>query len=703
MGLTLDACIVCVLLCIGFSSSLRTFKIPQALDQNIGASPVIFDDSPGLGRQFEGIGAISGGGATSKLLINYEKKIRDEILDYLFKPNFGASLQIFKVEIGGDVQSTDGTEASHMHNSWEENYQRGYEWWLMQEAKRRNPNIKLYALPWGFPGWIGQGKRDPYAKPEVTADYIIKWISAAKSVYNLTIDYVGIWNERHYDITYIKTLRKMLDERGFSQTLIIGADESWEIAVDIEKDLDLASTIHAIGCHYPGTKSSAEAQRTGKALWASEDYSTYNDQVGGGCWARILNQNYVNGLITATISWNLIGSYYPDLPFYRDGLMTAVQPWSGHYNVTTPIWMTAHTTQFVPVGWRYLSHGHGVGQLPNGGSFVSLTNEAKDQLTIVIETMTHDHSKCIRPSLPPYDVKPQNITVTLKGSFATVSQLNVWSSKLYFNGSASPMFQKLLPLVLKNGKGKLSLGLDEIYTLTTMSTGLKGSYPTPPSPKPYPLPYSDNFEALQISQEPLNLAPQVGSFEIVKSKNASHNLVCRQTVLHPPIKWCPFTLSFPMAVIGDYSWKDIEVSVDFEIPSVNGTDAIFVAARVDEGGCNVFAAHGIYFFVFANDGKFLVANDLARTKVLTEGYVLYDPGWHNITLTVNGSQAIGYFDGVQYFTLQIPDKPTNGWAAIGTDSFGLADFDNLSIDSAQAALARRNSRSRSLFFESEKH
>lgn len=30
----------------------------------------------------------------------------------------------------------EGTESSHMHNSWDENYERGYEWWLMTEAKR---------------------------------------------------------------------------------------------------------------------------------------------------------------------------------------------------------------------------------------------------------------------------------------------------------------------------------------------------------------------------------------------------------------------------------------------------------------------------------------------------------------------------------------------------------------------------------------
>jgi hypothetical protein len=29
-----------------------------------------------------------------------------------------------------------GTESSHMHEEWDENYQRGYEWWIMTEAKK---------------------------------------------------------------------------------------------------------------------------------------------------------------------------------------------------------------------------------------------------------------------------------------------------------------------------------------------------------------------------------------------------------------------------------------------------------------------------------------------------------------------------------------------------------------------------------------
>src|SRR5208282_5609120 len=95
-------------------------------------------DGSGKGRIFEGIGGVSAG-ASSRLLLDYPEPQRRQILDYLFKPNYGASLQHLKVEVGGDTNSTDGSEPSHMHTRTDENYDRGYEWWLMTEAKKRNP------------------------------------------------------------------------------------------------------------------------------------------------------------------------------------------------------------------------------------------------------------------------------------------------------------------------------------------------------------------------------------------------------------------------------------------------------------------------------------------------------------------------------------------------------------------------------------
>ena len=56
-------------------------------------------DSSRPGPRFDGYGAISGGGATSRLLFSYDEATVSNILDYLFKPQFGASIHHLKVEV----------------------------------------------------------------------------------------------------------------------------------------------------------------------------------------------------------------------------------------------------------------------------------------------------------------------------------------------------------------------------------------------------------------------------------------------------------------------------------------------------------------------------------------------------------------------------------------------------------------------------
>ena len=110
------------------------------------------------GPRFDGIGAISGGGGETVLLPSYPAQQRDEVLDYLFKPSFGAALHILKLEIGGDGLSTDGAEPSHMHLGDEPpNFQRGYEFWVAKEAKARSNRTLIYGLPWEWPAWVGNG------------------------------------------------------------------------------------------------------------------------------------------------------------------------------------------------------------------------------------------------------------------------------------------------------------------------------------------------------------------------------------------------------------------------------------------------------------------------------------------------------------------------------------------------------------------
>ena len=49
-----------------------------------------------------GLTTAVGGGAA--FLLAYREPQRSEIMDWMFKPDFGASLQILKVEVGSDDQ-----------------------------------------------------------------------------------------------------------------------------------------------------------------------------------------------------------------------------------------------------------------------------------------------------------------------------------------------------------------------------------------------------------------------------------------------------------------------------------------------------------------------------------------------------------------------------------------------------------------------
>src|SRR3954451_8148767 len=159
------------------------------------ATAITINGSSG-GRVFDGVGAISGGGGNSRLLIDYPEPQRGDILDYLFKPGYGAAMQILKVEVGGDTNSTSGAEPSHEHTRGNVNCDRGYEWWLMGQAKARNPNIKFVGLTWGAPGWVCKGNfwsSDGVAFP-------VAWVGFPSSP-GPTICHPGGWNERGRDVT----------------------------------------------------------------------------------------------------------------------------------------------------------------------------------------------------------------------------------------------------------------------------------------------------------------------------------------------------------------------------------------------------------------------------------------------------------------------------------------------------------------------
>eukprot|EP00042_Codosiga_hollandica_P057702 m.858006 g.858006 ORF g.858006 m.858006 type:complete len:846 (-) comp59651_c0_seq6:65-2602(-) len=557
--------------------------------------------------------------------------------------------------------------------------------WLMTEAKARNPEIKLYGLPWAFPAWVGNGTGNPYAYPELTASYVTKWVEGAKSVYNLTIDYVGIWNERSYDITYIETLRNSLDAAGFPETMIVAPDAGWDIAQDILDNPQLAQDVYAIGCHYPGTTSTPQAVETEKPLWASEDMSTYNDLRGAGCWARVLNQNYVNGNMTTTISWNLIASYYEGLPWYGTALLTAVEPWSGNFDTDNVgvLWATAHTTQFAQPGWKYLRQGQGSDFLQHGGSYVTLTDGT--DFSIVIEKMVWAHSQCIRPSIEEFDTESESVTFQLGGSWAGLTSLNVWYTRFGWDGMTqtnSTFFQQLAPVAVVDGAFTLVVNLDELITITTLSTASKAVIPTPPPSQPFPTYYTDNFDNYPLQSEAQYFADQAGAFEIYAT-NTSRGNVMRQSVPTLPICWAGDFA--PFSVIGSEKWSDTIVTVDILIES---TGAAYVGARC-RTCCN---PEGVFFGLNVDTQQWFLTSNLAVTQqsstYASGSYNVSANTWYTLSLSVIGTtvsawigddEVVGGYDAG--FVLPYHGS---GWAAIGTsagadNSFTFAQFDNFSV------------------------
>jgi galactosylceramidase len=163
-----------------------SFAVGKPADAPVGEVVAIELDMSSPGRVFEGIGAVSAG-ASTRLLPDYPEPQRGQILDFLFKPKFGAAFQHLKVEIGSGENSSCGCEPSHAVTRAElaDPKPRGYEFWLMAEARKRNPNIILDCLPWAYPAWVG----DRFSP--ASADWFAAFLQVARKNYGLEVDWIA--------------------------------------------------------------------------------------------------------------------------------------------------------------------------------------------------------------------------------------------------------------------------------------------------------------------------------------------------------------------------------------------------------------------------------------------------------------------------------------------------------------------------------
>jgi len=608
----------------------------------------------GSGRIYEGIGALSAG-ASSKLLMDYTPVVQGILFDLLFKPKFGASLQIIKVEIGGDVNSTDGTEPSHAHtryeyiNPGEYSFQRGYEWMILKEAKKRNPDIFTDCLEWGCPGWIGDGKY--YS--EDNAGYIVSFIKGAQKYHNIKFDYTGIRNERPHDVEWIKLLRRTLDKNGLNDVKIIASDNfDWNIAEEMKKDPVLNEAVHTIGIHYnerwtnnPYT-STETARSLNKPLHNSEGGPWRGDWDGFEYLAKLYNRNYVAGKATRVITWSLISSYYDNLSLPKSGLMRANSPWSGHFEIQPALWAAAHTTQFAEPGWRYADGGCGL--IP-GGSYVTL--RSADDFSFIVETMD--------------TTKQQTVVFSFDKTFKG-RMLHVWKST-----KNKSEFEKQPDLKLRNNSIVLILDGKSIYSLTTTTGQTKGHYDSP-ADSPFPLPYNDDFEATQTGQLARYFIDQGGVFE-VHERNDGKGRCLKQVITQQGNEWEFGMNPFVSSLLGNTEWENYEVHCDVNISEDTGCATLM--GRVTENYRGKKQPDGYWFSVLSNGTWGLYAGN----QMLSDGTVAFEPyKWNHLSMKFEGDGIIVSVNDKEITRIK-DQKYSKGLAGIGS-GYNTVEFDNFGVE-----------------------
>lgn len=587
-------------------------------------------DGKDTGKTFDGIGALSAG-ASSRLLIDYPEKQRSEILDYLFKPNFGAALQINKVEIGGDMNSTDGSEPSHMRTLGDENYQRGYEWWLMEESKKRNPNVRLYGLEWGAPNWINPKESNVWTAENIT--YLIKWITHARADHRLIIDYLGGWNERGFNKPWYEQLRTALQKAGCENTKIVSDDSfHWMVGKAAFEDPAFAASFDIIGMHYPHVPAQeanwALAMKTSKPLWGSEiGWASYDGGAAG--LAKMYDQGYIDDKMTAYINWSTIWSVVAGLPYSGDGLMLADQPWSGHYVVGPSIWVTAHTTQFAQPGWQYLDRacGHFGGQ-PKTGSYVTLRSPNNHDFSLIAETV---------------DARaPQTVTCAETGGLSE-GILHVWRTDLR-SRKKEDWFAAQPDITPRNGNFTVTFDPGCVYSLTTTSGQARGMS-IPPASAPLALPYRDDFQQYAIGKTPRYFSDQHGAFEIAQASGGRKGKCLRQAIVAKPVVWN--SDADPGTLIGDPSWKNYSVRSDVLLEQPGYVDLIGRVAPTKNqnriNGYHLRLRDKNHWSLFAR-----IDDKKARETEIASGDLSSPAGtglWHELALSFNGNKITASIDG----------------------------------------------------------
>ena len=450
-------------------------------------------------------------------------------------------------------------------------------------------------------------------------------------------------------------------------------------------------------------------------------------------WASEVNSQYIGGNITMVSAWHLVSAFYPTVAFWNEGMISATQPWSGHYVASPTIWASAHTTQFTVAGrsW-YLPQGKGAGELKGGGTYVSFWDPSSLDLSIVVETAgpaveafcsgncngVCNYGPAAGPQVATFAVSNLNVSAAAK--------LAVWRTRLGSeNVTEGGLFEQLPDVALVDGKITIAIDPDAIYTLSTVRTATKagkgavGAHATLPSSipasSPFPLPYSDDFESSTPPSPGRYWSDMEGGFEVAASKaprrdpspspspSSPPNQVLKQTVAQGAC--CNFIPNLdgplPLSIIGSSSWEDVEAAISVYIPAgagwaLFGVRSKYVAGSFFRGGLG--EPTGIFVGIDGHGYQVLGAVTAAAAGLkwpcgagcLASGMFATNTTWRRVTLSVVNRTLRYAVGGGAALQLDLPATVGmgSGFAAIATSPGTLGaeiEFDNFTIKAASAS------------------
>jgi galactosylceramidase len=614
------------------------------------------------GRKWGGIGSAPSN-AMGRMLPFYPEELRNDILDLMFKPNWGMALTHLKVEVGGDNNSTSGTEPSFAHTREEmakPNFHRGYLYQLMRDARDRNPGIELGALAWTQPYWVGNGTgrndNKSFYTPE-SAEYFVKFFEGARKEWGLEMQYFSAeQNERNPTGRrnwVINDLRPAFDTAGLQHVQFIIDNAGWPLRAE-DKDSELLKQIAALGRHYvendPKKMTTSEALASGKPLLAAESWSRIGQNWPLAIYlAESVARCYTDSKITQFTTWPLQGGGLAGCMYNATGLMAANKPWCGFYEIYPTVWMAAHFNQFAPMGWETIDSGC--------GSLFVESNPVYDEATGVptgVKEKGWPRARLYYLTLKSPDSKDYSIIVVNSSPFARTLDVELQDLPLKplhaWRTTREEQFIRTGSIDTGSGKFTLVAQPWAVYSLTTTTGQHKGQPKQAiPSDTLLPLPYGDDFESYSIGADARYTHSVAGYFEVYQAPGEGKTL--RQMVPAKGLTWAIPKDNYPCVVIGDVRWGDYEVSSD---ALLEGQGNVALWARV-----NAFRDHGLagYYLRVDQAGKWELGvannrrgkNKFYTEKALATGHLAaFTPdAWHKLALRVEGSLLRASVDGKQ--------------------------------------------------------